>query len=217
MRQSTLLMSAELHAYMTAHSVAPDAVQERLAEQTRQFADVAHWQTAPEQSPFLTLLVQTLGVRNAVEVGTFTGMSALAIARGLQPGGKLLACDIDDTWTPLAREAWQAAGVEDRIELRIAPAAETLRSLPRTEEVDFSFVDAEKTGYWDYFSELVVRTRPGGLLVFDNVFRKGRVLSPSGDVDDAIVDFNERLAKDDRVDVVMLPIADGMTIARRKP
>jgi len=210
-------MSAELHAYMTAHSVAPDAVQERLAEQTRQFADVAHWQTAPEQSPFLTLLVQTLGVRNAVEVGTFTGMSALAIARGLQPGGKLLACDIDDTWTPLAREAWQAAGVEDRIELRIAPAAETLRSLPRTEEVDFSFVDAEKTGYWDYFSELVVRTRPGGLLVFDNVFRKGRVLSPSGDVDDAIVDFNERLAKDDRVDVVMLPIADGMTIARRKP
>ncbi|MBK3643147.1 class I SAM-dependent methyltransferase [Streptomyces sp. MBT33] len=217
MRQSTLLMPAELHAYMMAHSTAPDAIQERLAERTQQFADVAHWQTAPEQSPFLTLLVQTLGVRNAVEVGTFTGMSALAIARGLQPGGRLLACDVDDTWTPVAREAWQAAGVEDRIELRIAPAIETLRSLPHTAQIDFSFVDAEKTGYWDYFSELVVRTRPGGLLVFDNVFRKGRVLNPTSEVDDAVVDFNERLAKDDRVDVVMLPIADGMTIARRRP
>ncbi|MFD9004284.1 O-methyltransferase [Streptomyces sp. NPDC059582] len=217
MRQSTLLMPADLHAYMTAHSVAPDAVQERLAERTRQFADVAHWQTAPEQSPFLTLLVQTLGVTSAVEVGTFTGMSALAIARGLQPGGRLLCCDVDDTWTPLAREAWQAAGVEDRIELRIAPALETLRSLPNTASVDFSFVDAEKTGYWDYFSELVARTRPGGLLVFDNVFRKGRVLHPRGEVDAAVVEFNERLAKDDRVDAVMLPIADGMTVARRKP
>ncbi|WP_225889278.1 O-methyltransferase [Streptomyces resistomycificus] len=202
---------------MTAHSVQPDAVQERLARQTRRFAEVAHWQTAPEQSPFLTMLVQTLGVHKAVEVGTFTGMSALAIARGLQPGGTLLCCDVDDTWTPLARQAWQDAGVEDRIELRIAPALETLRLLPNTADVDFSFVDAEKTGYWDYFNELVVRTRPGGLLVFDNVFRKGRVLHPSSEVDDAIIEFNKRLAGDDRVDVVMLPIADGMTIARRKP
>ncbi|MFF0745861.1 O-methyltransferase [Streptomyces sp. NPDC004111] len=215
MKESTLLMPADLHAYMLAHSVAPDAVQQRITERTTAFSEVAHWQTAPEQSALLTLLVRSLGVRRAVEVGTFTGMSALAIARGLAPGGSLLCCDVTDDWTEVATEAWRTAGVEDRIELRIAPAAETLRALPAEPHLDFSFVDADKTAYQEYFEELVVRTRPGGIIAFDNVFRSGRVLDPQNEVDRAVVEFNARLAQDERVEVVMLPIADGMSLARR--
>ncbi|MEY9878258.1 caffeoyl-CoA O-methyltransferase [Streptacidiphilus sp. MAP12-33] len=216
MKQSTLLMPADLHAYMLAHSAPVDPIQQRIAERTEQFADVAHWRTAPEQSAFLTLLVRLAGARDAIEVGTFTGMSALAIARGLGEGGSLICCDISDQWTPIASEAWRAAGVEDRIDLRIAPALATLRALPSGPSFDFAFVDAEKTGYRDYYEELLGRLRPGGLLVFDNVFRSGRVLDPTNEVDHAVIDFNAALAKDDRVDVVMVPMADGMSLVRKR-
>jgi caffeoyl-CoA O-methyltransferase len=216
MKESTLLMPSELRRYMLAHSVPLDAVQRRVVQRTTTFPSVAHWQTAPEQSAFITLLVRTLGARQAAEVGTFTGLSALAIARGLQPGGRLVTCDISDEYTEVAREAWRAAGVEDRIDLRIAPALDTLRALPAEPFLDFSFVDADKVGYPDYYEELLVRTRPGGILAFDNVFRSGRVLRPESEVDEAVIDFNARLVKDDRVDVVMVPIADGMSLAWRK-
>jgi caffeoyl-CoA O-methyltransferase len=216
MKESTLLMPSDLRHYMLAHSAPLDAVQRRVVERTTTFPAVAHWQTAPEQSAFLTLLVRALGARQAAEVGTFTGLSALAIARGLQPGGRLLTCDISDDYTEVAREAWRAAGVEERIDLRVAPALETLRALPEEPFLDFSFVDADKIGYPEYFEELIVRTRPGGILAFDNVFRSGRVLRPESEVDEAVIDFNARLVKDDRVDVVMVPIADGMSLAWRK-
>ena len=216
MKESTLLMPKPLREYMLAHSVPLDAVQQRLIERTTAFADQAHWQTAPEQSALITLLVRSLGARQAVEVGCFTGMSALAIARGLQPGGRLIACDITDDWTEVAREAWEAAGVADRVDLRIAPAIDTLRALPAEPHLDFSFVDADKEGYQDYFEELVGRTRPGGIIAFDNVFRSGRVLEPVKEADHAVIEFNARLAKDPRVEVVMLPLADGMSLAWRK-
>lgn len=215
MKDSTLLIPAPLREYMLAHSVPLDAVQHRIIEQTAALSQVAHWQTAPEQSALLTLLVRTLGARQAVDVGSFTGMSSLAIARGLRPGGRLIACDITDDWTPIAREAWQAAGVVDRIDLRIAPAIETLRALPAEPHLDFSFVDADKEGYLEYFEELIVRTRPGGIVAFDNVFRSGRVLKPVKEADHAVIEFNTRLVKDPRVEVVMLPVADGMSLVSR--
>jgi caffeoyl-CoA O-methyltransferase len=215
-KESTLLIPAPLREYMLAHSKPLDAVQHRLIERTAALAKVAHWQTAPEQSALITLLVRTLGARHAVDVGSFTGMSSLAIARGLRPGGRLIACDVTDDWTPVAREAWQAAGVEDLIDLRIAPAIETLRALPAEPHLDFSFVDADKEGYLDYYEELVVRTRPGGIVAFDNVFRSGRVLKPVKEADHAVIEFNARLAKDARVEVVILPLADGMSLAYRK-
>ena len=216
MKDSTLLIPAPLREYMLAHSSPLDAVQHRLIERTSTLAGVAHWQTAPEQSAVLTLLARALGARQAVDVGSFTGMSSLAIARGLQPGGRLIACDVTDDWTEVAREAWQAAGVADRIELRIAPAIETLRALPAEPHLDFSFVDADKEGYQEYFEELVVRTRPGGIIAFDNVFRSGRVLKPVKEADHAVIEFNARLVKDTRVEVTILPIADGMSLAWRK-
>lgn len=215
MKESTLL-SAPLRDYMLAHSQPLDAVQQRLIERTAALVKVAHWQTAPEQSALITLLVRLLGARNAVDVGSFTGMSSLAIARGLQPGGRVIACDVTDDWTEVATEAWQAAGVADRIELRVAPAIETLRALPSEPHLDFSFVDADKEGYQAYFEELVVRTRPGGIIAFDNFFRGGRVLEPVKEADHAVIEFNARLVKDSRVEVVVLPIADGMSLAHRK-
>jgi caffeoyl-CoA O-methyltransferase len=215
-------ITPELHAYLLAHSTAPDPVSSALIGQTARLGAVARFQIAPEQGLLLTMLVQSLNARAAVEVGTFTGYSSIAIARGLADGGRLICCDVSEQWTAIARAAWERAGVRDRIELRLAPALDTLRSLPLREYVDFAFVDADKVPYWDYFSELIVRLRPGGIAAFDNVLRGGDVADSrraahAGDPDVAALHaFNERLVADPRVDVVMLPIADGLTLARKR-
>jgi caffeoyl-CoA O-methyltransferase len=175
-------------------------------------------QVAPEQGAFLTILTASLGVRRAVEVGTFTGYSALCIARGLAEGGELLCCDVSEEWTALARQAWQRAGVADRVTLRIAPAVETLRSLPSQPHLDLAFIDADKPGYRAYAEELIPRMRPGGLLLVDNVLWGGSVLDPRSDRRDVehIRAFNDWLAAEPRVECVLLPIADGLTVARRR-
>jgi caffeoyl-CoA O-methyltransferase len=165
--------------------------------------------------------VQSLGARAAVEVGTFTGYSSIAIARGLAEGGTLICCDVSEEWTAIAREAWARAKLTDRIELRIGPALETLRALPEDEHLDFAFVDADKLPYWDYYSALITRMRPGGVIAFDNVFWGGEVVDSrrAATVDPdvaALHAFNEDLAADERVEVVMLPIADGLTLARKR-
>ena len=217
-------ITPELHDYLLAHSTQPDAVERELIEYTAGLGSVATMQTAPEQGLLLTMLVQAIGARRAVEVGTFTGLSSLAIARGLAPGGTLLCCDISEEWTARARQAWQAAGVDDRIDLRIAPAVETLRALPKDEEVDFAFIDADKAGYPQYYEELITRLRPGGIIAIDNVFQGGSVVESrrektvaDGRTDTAAIHaFNESLAADDRIDLVMLPIADGLTLARKR-
>jgi caffeoyl-CoA O-methyltransferase len=160
-----------------------------------------------------------LGARRAVEVGTFTGYSSLCIARGLAPGGTLLCCDVSEEWTAIGRRAWERAGLADRIELRIAPAIETLRSLPTEPAIDLAFIDADKGGYPNYWEELAPRVRPGGLLLADNVLWSGRVADGEADEDGdlrAIREFNDRVAADDRVDAVVLPAFDGLTIARRR-
>jgi caffeoyl-CoA O-methyltransferase len=217
MTVKTLPLTDELHAYVVAHGTPPDPImQDLIAETERSLPSNAQMQVAPEQAAFLSLLARLVGARHAVEVGTFTGLSSLAMARGLADGGRLVCFDISDEFTSVARRYWERAGVTDRIELRIGPAAERLRELPMEPHLDLSFIDADKTGYPTYWEELVPRTRPGGLIAIDNVLRGGRVLAPRDDSDKAIVRFNDIAARDERVEVVMLPIADGLTLARRR-
>ncbi|MEZ5135978.1 MAG: O-methyltransferase [Acidimicrobiales bacterium] len=162
-------LSPELHAYLLAHGTVPDGIAAALIAETEALGDISRMQVAPEQGALLTLLTAAIGATSAVEVGTFTGYSALCIARGLAPGGRLLACDVSHEWTAIGRKAWEAAGVADRIDLRIAPALETLRSLPQEPTVDLAFIDADKPNYLAYVNELVPRMRPGGLVLLDNV------------------------------------------------
>jgi caffeoyl-CoA O-methyltransferase len=171
-------------------------------------------QISHDEGELLTMLVRLVGARQAVEVGTFTGYSSICIARGLPDDGRLLCCDVSEEWTSIARRYWERAGVADRIDLRIAPALETLRALPSGRHLDFAFIDADKTGYAAYFEEIVPRVRPGGLIVLDNMLRDGRVLDPQNDDDRAIDALNDALRADERVDVVLLPVRDGVSLAR---
>jgi len=212
-------LSPELHAYLVAHSSPVDEVLTDLAAETeRLFPEAVRMQIAPEQGLFLTLLARLTGARDAVEVGTFTGYSSICLARGLPADGTLLACDVSEEWTAVARRYWQRAGVADRIELRLAPALDTLRALPAAPRFDLAFIDADKESYTAYWEELVPRVRPGGVLLVDNVFSHGRVLDPaqtSARVQ-AIRDFNAHARADERVELVLLPIGDGLTLARRR-
>ena len=217
-------ITPELHAYILDHSSPRDEIQESLIERTAELGAVARFQIAPEQGILLTMLAQAVGARTAVEIGTFTGYSSICIARGLAEGGKLICCDISEEWTDIAREAWRSAGLTDRIDLRIGRALDTLNALPDEEHIDFAFVDADKAAYGDYYSALITRTRPGGFLLFDNVFRRGDVVDSrraeagkDGDPDAAALhEFNCRLVEDERVDVLMLSLADGLSIARKR-
>lgn len=214
----SFFLGAEIHSYLVAHGTPPDDVQRALVEETRALGPVAAMQVAPEQGALLTVLTRLTGARHAVEIGTFTGYSSLCIARGLPPGGRLLCCDVSEEWTAIARRAWERAGVADRIELRIAPALDTLRSLPDDVVFDLGFIDADKQGYAAYYEEVLRRLRPNGVMLVDNVLWGGAVVDPGRDDPDtaAIRAFNDMVAADDRVDVVMLPVADGLTIARKR-
>ena len=217
MSLKTMGLSDELHAYVVAHSAAPDALITDLVAETRaSLPDRAEMQIAPEQASLFTLLALISGARYAVEVGTFTGLSSIAIARGLPDDGRLVCCDVSEEFTAVARRYWARAGLADRIELRLGPAADTLRAMPTEPHIDFAFIDADKTGYPVYWAELVPRMRPGGVILVDNVLRHGRVLDPSDDGDRAIVAFNDEVLADERVDLTMLPIGDGLTLARRR-
>jgi caffeoyl-CoA O-methyltransferase len=214
----SFLLTSELASYLVDHGSPPDAVQRALIDETRALGPVAGMQVAPEQGAFLTLLTRLIGARSAVEVGTFTGYSSLCIARGLPADGRLLCCDVSEEWTAIARRAWEQAGVADRIELRIGPAADTLRSLPKDETIDLAFIDADKPGYPVYYEELLARLRPNGVILVDNVLWDGRVVQADATDDNtvAIKAFNDMVAADDRVETVMLPIADGLTLCRKK-
>jgi predicted O-methyltransferase YrrM len=169
-------------------------------------------QISSDEGALLTMLARLCGARNAVEVGTFTGYSSICIARGLAEGGRLLACDVSGEWTEVAQRYWAEAGVADRIELRLAPAAETLAALPDEQTIDLAFVDADKESYPTYYEELVRRLRPGGLVLLDNVLLGGRVLDDGEQGEKAVA----MRAVNDRVDVVMLPLRDGVTVVRRR-
>jgi len=212
-------LAPELHEYLVAHGTPPDEVLRDLAEATREkIGGLAIMQIAPEQGAFMTILARAIGARRAIEVGTFTGYSALCIARGLPDDGELLCCDVSEEWTAVGRPFWERAGVAHKIDLRIAPALETLRSLPEDTSFDFAFIDADKTSYPDYYEEILARLRPGGLILVDNVLWGGAVVDPDVVTTDAeaLRKFNRQVAADPRVEPVMLPISDGLTLALKR-
>jgi len=209
-------LSEALHDYVVTHSTPPDEVLTALAAETAdRFGEAAGMQVGPEQGTFMTLLARLAGARYAVEVGTFTGYSAICIARGLADGGRLLCCDVSEEWTSVARKYWEKAGLSDRIELRVGAALDTLRALPEVEVFDVAFIDADKLSYPQYWTELVPRVRSGGLIMVDNTFSHGRVLDAGNDNPSVIAvrAMNDHAAADDRVELIMLPIGDGLTVA----
>ena len=218
MPKSTWL-SDELHQYILDHSGPVDPLLVELAEETKRLVEHL-WvmEIAPEQGVFMEMLVRISGARRAVEVGTFTGHSSISIARGLPDDGTLLCLDTSDEWTEVARRYWDKAGVADKITLEIAPAADTLRALPPEEAFDFAFIDADKVNYGVYYEEILARMPAGGLIVCDNVLWGGSVVDPERQDDDtkAIRAFNDRVYADERVDTSMIPVGDGLLLARKR-
>jgi predicted O-methyltransferase YrrM len=217
-RHRESLLPPEIADYIAERTAPPDDVLARLQARTQELGRAAGMQIGADQGALLTLLTRLIGARRAVEVGTFTGYSSICLARGLAPGGSLLCCDVSETYTAIARRAWAEAGLTDVIELRIAPAIETLRALPPDDVIDLVFIDADKGGYGDYFDELVPRVRPNGLLLVDNTLWSGRVVDAAAtDADTlAIKAFNDKVAADERVESYLLPIGDGVTLIRRR-
>jgi caffeoyl-CoA O-methyltransferase len=214
----SFLLSAELHRYLLDHSTDLDERQRALVEETAELGGVSVMQVAPEQGLLLTMLTRLVGANLVVEVGTFTGLSAMCFAFGLDTGGSVITCDVSDEWTAIARAAWERAGVSDRIELRLGPAADTLRAMPTDPVIDLAFIDADKPNYRTYYDELLPRLRSGGLLLADNVLWSGAVVDPAVDDENvrAIRDFNDYVAADGRVEVVMLPVSDGLSLVRKR-
>jgi caffeoyl-CoA O-methyltransferase len=212
------VIDPRIAGYIADHAAPPDDVLVRLRDRTADLGRAARMQISADQGVLLTLLTRLVGARNAIEVGTFTGYSAICIARGLQPDGHLVCCDVSEEYTAIARDAWKEAGVDDRIELRLGPALDTLRTLPPDPELDLAFIDAEKSEYADYYAELVQRLRPGGLIAVDNTLWSGRVVDPDPDdrVTRVIMSFNDLVAGDDRVISYVLPVSDGLTLAVKR-
>ena len=215
-------LSANVQEYLVAHGAGIDPIAQELIEVTAELGGISQMQVAPEQAAFMTLLTSLLDVRFAVEVGTFTGFSALSIARGLAPGGRLLCCDVSDEWVSVGRPFWDRAGVADRIDVVIAPATETLAALPDQPTIDLAFIDADKGSYHIYYEEILRRLSPKGIILVDNVLWGGRVADPEADVDENpgtahIRDFNSQVVADPRTTQVMLPISDGLTLITLAP
>jgi len=212
-------LTDDLHAYLVDRGARQDDLLARLQEETeREEGDVAVMQIAPDQGAFMGLLTAAIGARRAIEVGTFTGYSAICIARALPEDGELVCCELDSDRADVARRWIAEAGLDDRVDVRVGPASDTLRSLPDEEIFDLAFIDADKPGYDDYYEQCLARLRPGGLILLDNVLLSGRVLDPPEDDDSAraLAGLNDKLAADDRVDLAMVGIADGITIARKR-
>lgn len=210
-------ITPELHRYAVEHSSFRDAVVVDIERAGEDMGDLASMQIAGDQAAFMTVLVAAIGARSALEVGTFLGYGAIAIARGLPADGRLVCCELEQKYADRAREHLDKAGLADRVEFRIGPALESLQAMEATEQFDFAFIDADKTEYIDYFEETLPRIRPNGLIMLDNTLRGGTVMEP-GDSDAARVtgELNDRLAADDRVDVALLGVADGITLVRKR-
>jgi len=220
MSRQTINLTEELRDYLVSVSVREPEILSELRDETATL-DNAQMQISPEQGQFMSLLVKMLEAENTIEVGTFTGYSALVTALALPDDGKVVACDVSEEWTSIGRRYWEKAGVDNKIDLRIAPAAETLQKMVDAGEeakYDFAFIDADKTGYDTYYEFCLKLIRPGGLLAFDNVLRGGRVLETEDpDASTAAIQaLNKKLYNDDRIDLSMVPISDGLTLARKR-
>ncbi len=210
-------ITPELHRYSVEHSSFRDGAVVDVERAGEEMGDLATMQIAGDQAALITILVAAIGATSALEVGTFLGYGAIAIARGLPEDGRLICCELDEGYANRAREHLAKAGLEGKVELRIGPALDSLRAMDPTEGFDFAFIDADKTEYIDYFEETLPRIRRNGLIMLDNTLRGGTVLDP-GDSDAARVtaELNDRLARDERVDVALLGVADGITLARKR-
>jgi predicted O-methyltransferase YrrM len=220
MSNRTLTLNDQLYTYLLSHSVQEPDVLAALRQETAQHP-MAEMQIAPEQGQFMALLVQLMGAKKALEVGVFTGYSALRVALALPPEGKLVACDVSEEYTAIARRYWEKAGVASKIDLRIAPAVDTLKQLMaegQANSFDFAFIDADKSNYPTYYEQALQLVRPGGLIAIDNVLWSGQVADPT--VQDtrtnAIRQFNEALYRDERIVLSLVPIADGLTLAMKR-
>src|SRR3954462_10109055 len=220
MTPRSFLLTEQLGDYVRASTEPPDDVVTDLLAETAELGERGKapptFQIPPEQGAFMQLLTRALGVRRAVEIGTFTGFSALCIARGLPADGSLVCLDRNVEWTTIARRYWERAGLDHMIELRLGDALPTLQELPAQETFDLAFVDADKTGYPAYVAELYPRMRTNGVVLLDNTLRGGRVLDPQSDDDRAVVELNAALAVDPRWETALLPLADGLTMLRKR-
>ena len=220
MSTRTIGISDALYDYLLSVSVPPDALWERLRDETREAVGY-NMQISPEQGQFMSLLVKMLGVKNALEVGTFTGYSALCVARALPDEGKVIACNVSEEWTSIARKYWQEAGVENKIELRLGPALDTLDAMVDdggASSFDFAFIDADKENYLGYYERCLKLLRPGGVIGLDNTLWSGAVADPADQSEDtlAIRALNQAVFDDDRVDSCVLPIGDGLSLALKR-
>ena len=218
MTRSTPHLPGDLRSYLMEHSVRESDVMRRLREETAGLPD-SNMQIGPEQGQFMALLVELMGAQEALEVGTFTGYSALAVASALPEHGRLVACDVSEEWTAIARRYWEEAGVAHKIELRLAPASDTLDALlgeGGEGRFDFAFIDADKEGYDGYYERVLRLVRSGGLIAIDNTLWGGKVVdrSVTDDATEAIRRLNEKLAADARISLSMVPIGDGLSLAR---
>jgi caffeoyl-CoA O-methyltransferase len=213
-----IALTAELRAYLVAHSSAQPPINSELVGATIEAMDgLAIMQIAEEQGPFLTWLARLIGTRRAVEIGTFTGLSALCIAQALDDGGRLTCFDISNEFIDIGRPFWTRAGVAEKIDVVIGSAAETLKSFQPDSPIDFVFIDADKTGYHNYYETLLPMVRQGGVILFDNALYFGAVLTDSKDPDaSAIRALNSHVANDPRVDTVLLNVGDGLLMARKR-
>ena len=219
MAKKTLDLDDTLYDYLLSVSLRDTPLLKALREETETL-DMGIMQIAADQGQFMALLVKLIAARNIIEIGTFTGYSALAMAQAMPPGGQLIACDVSEKWTTIARRYWQEAGVADRIDLRLAPAMETIDQLlteGRAETFDFAFIDADKQNQLAYYERCLQLIRPGGLIAVDNVLWGGSVANPHNQTEDtiAIRRFNQFVLDDPRVDISIVPIGDGLTLARR--
>jgi predicted O-methyltransferase YrrM len=211
-------LSAELQDYILAAAGREPELFRRLRQETRRL-EQAEMQIAPEQGQFMAWLVETLGARQALELGTFTGYSALWIASALPPDGRLVCCDVSAEWTTIARRYWEEAGLADKIDLRLGPAVDTLDALlasGATRQFDFAFIDADKESYDAYYERVLELLRPGGLVALDNAFGGGNVMKPKTASARAIDALNRKIGRDPRVSVSLVPVGDGLMLARKK-
>jgi len=219
MSTETLSLNKELLAYIRQVGVREDKSQQRLRAETA-LQPMAIMQISPEQGQFMSLLVELLGARRAIEIGTFTGYGAMWIAKGMGPEGRLIALDINENYTSIARRHWAEADLADRIELRLAPAVETLEKMVQTEAgtYDFIFVDADKPGYHAYYEYALRLLRKGGVAAFDNALMEGGVINPADQSADSVSmrAFNQKLVADPRVSVSLIPISDGLYLTRKR-